>query len=412
MYLYNAPVNKIALLLHLYQPLVQDEKTLRAIAENSYLPIVKTLKNKFKFKVTFSLPLSLVEQMDEYGYKNWIEDIKFLTEEGRVELVGGAAYHPLLTKLPDQVKQNQIILNEYGLGYYFGRRTGFEGEEAIMVKDLTGFFSPELTVNGDLNMFLSEFGYKWMLADPSSIKNSDKSSTCVFKFNDSKCLVVLRDSVLSNHLAFFRGLNVKPLLRQFIKKDSLVLVLDGETFGHHNKDGIYLLNKFIEQLSKEGKEFVTMSEFVNSQVSESKLEKAESIQESTWAYVNSKDPYYLWEGNEKQTYLQEIYNKLVEELVKINENFSNKYEGMENVAIWKEDNLPEDIKKKLFLNKILGSDPFWWLSGEKIAETHLYNPRIVKRFLEKYKEAAKLLENKKLEDFINKKVQEIEQSFK
>lgn len=405
-------MNKVALLLHLYQPPIQEEKTLRAIAENSYLPIIKTLTTKTKFKATLSLPLSLVEQMDKYGYSDWIEDIKFLVEEGRIELVGTAAYHPLLTKLPDEVIQNQVVLNEYSLGYYFGRRTGFEGEEAIMVKDLNGFFSPELAVNEDLNLFLNDFGYEWMLANPSSIKDSEEKSAQVFEFNDSECLIVIRNSVLSNHLAFFRGLDVKPLLRQFAKQDSLVLALDGETFGHHNEDGIYLLNKFVEYLSKEEKEFVTISEFVDSQITESKVEHVDSLVDSTWAFFDSKDPYHLWEGNKQQGRLQKIYDKIVEELVSTNKSSFDAYDGLENVAIWKEDELPEDIKKELLLNKVLGSDPFWWLSGEKIAETNLYNPKIVKKFLEKYKEVAAALENEELEEFIDKQVQEIEQNFK
>lgn len=405
-------MNKVALLLHLYQPPIQEEKTLREVAESSYLPIVKTLITKTKFKVTLSLPLSLVEQMDKYGYSKWVEDIKFLVEEGRVELVGTAAYHPLLTKLPEQVVQNQVILNEYGLGYYFGRRTGFEGEEAIMVKDLNGFFSPELAVNESLNLLLNDFGYEWMLSDPSSIENYEEKSSHIFEFNDSECLVVTRNSVLSNHLAFFRGLDVKPLLRQFAKQDSLVLALDGETFGHHNEDGVFLLNKLVEYLSKEEKEFVTMSEFVDSQISESKVEQVDSLVDSTWAYIDSKDPYHLWEGNEQQGRLQKIYDKVVEELVNVDNGSFNNYEGMENTAIWKEKELPEEIKKQLTLNKVLGSDPFWWLSGEKIAETNLYNPTIVKKFLEKYKEAVKVLDNKELEDFINEQAQEIEQNFK
>lgn len=80
--------------------------------------------------------------MDKYGYYEWIDDVKNLYDNERVELVGSGAYHPLLTQLPIELMEDQIILNEKGLGYYFGSRKDFEGSPAIMLKDVKGFFPP------------------------------------------------------------------------------------------------------------------------------------------------------------------------------------------------------------------------------------------------------------------------------
>ena len=131
----------IGFLFHLYQPIIQEEVTFRKVAGESYLPLVKFLKDKKYLKVTLNTPLSLLEQMDKYGYNEWLSDVKTLVESGRVELVGSGAYHPLLTKIPVDIAERQVILNEFGLGYYFGRRTGFEGESAVLVKNLNGFFT-------------------------------------------------------------------------------------------------------------------------------------------------------------------------------------------------------------------------------------------------------------------------------
>ena len=140
---------KIVFLLHLYQPSIQVEAEFNTICTQVYFPLIKYIKNKKNFSAVLSIPLSLIEQMDRYGHKSWIEDVKILFENERIELTGGAAYHPLLTKIPEIFVEKQIVLNEYGLGYYLGRKSGFEGEASIMIKNLDGFFPPELALNFD-----------------------------------------------------------------------------------------------------------------------------------------------------------------------------------------------------------------------------------------------------------------------
>ena len=147
--MYNFAVRRLAFLLHIYQPPTQHEDVLKNIATSCYIPLLRTIKNK-RIPITLNIPLSLLEQMDRYGYKEWLADLKTLVEAEKVELVGSGAYHPLFSKIPTDFAEKQIILNEYALGYYFGKRGGFDGDPSIMIPNLEGFFSPELAVSMDV----------------------------------------------------------------------------------------------------------------------------------------------------------------------------------------------------------------------------------------------------------------------
>ncbi len=392
---------KLAILLHLYQPVTQSEKTFKDIAESSYLPLIKLLKNRKNFKLTLNIPLSLLEQMDKYGYHQWLKDVKELTDGEYIELVGSGAYHPLLTKLPREIVQNQIILNEYGLGYYLGRRTGFEGEQAIMIRDLSGFFAPELAVDETLHQILEQLDYSWMLVDSAAVGGN----TGAYKLNDSSCHLIARDTNLSNFFAFSRGLALNESLSYLSLSSDTVVALDGETFGHHNKDGIHFLGKVIERLLDNDIEFVTVSEFLEDAIAESAIKKIDSFKETTWSYLEGTNAYHLWEGNKMQDILWEIYNKIVTEFdpTKIKDSHAD----MENIAFWKKEDVPEDIKYELAFNQLLSSDPFWWLSGEQVGESVLYNRPMVQAFIDRFAAFAEEFENKELKDFIEKKAQEL-----
>jgi len=160
---------KVAIVLHLYQPPTQEEAVFRQVATECYIPLLKFIKNQKNSKFTLNVPLSLLEQMDKYGYNYWLNDLKDMVSSERVEILGSAAYHALLPKVPAQFVEREIVLNEYGLGYYLGARQGFEGEPSIMLKNVSGFFPPELAVSTDLLHTVSSMGYSWMLVDETSI---------------------------------------------------------------------------------------------------------------------------------------------------------------------------------------------------------------------------------------------------
>ena len=326
-YVYNQAVKKLGIILNLYQPVVQEEKKLREIAEKSYLPLIKIIKNRKEFRPTLNIPLGLLQQMDAYGYSSWIKDIKDLLEEDRVELVGSAAYNGVLSEIPEPLLTNQIVLNEYGAGYFLGRRSGFEGESAVLVKGLEGFVAPGGFANQEVLDLVGSLGYSWLLADPEVVGGSYG----IFDLGAEKeCRLLTYNKQLSNAIAEKSDLEINditPLVRE--SKDCVIL-LDAEIFGYKNKDGVYLLNQILDSLRDSGVQVLPAGEFLEIEVGESRMSQIDKV---GWLpYVpNNKE---LWGLN------QEILSILAEFLAKYPKL---EVEGMENIPVWANE-LPEEVR--------------------------------------------------------------------
>lgn len=410
---------KISFLLHLYQPPFQNESTFRQVASECYLPLLKFIQAKKFFKVTLNTPLSLLELMDKFGYQKWILDLKSLIESGQVELVGCGAYHPLLTKISEEIVEKQIVLNEYGLGYYFGRHQGFEGEPAIMVKDVKGFFPPELAINDSVARTVADLGYEWIVVNPTALSSvaGYLENADIYSISESDVKLVVRNSILSNALAFRRDENITNLPLQ----SSLgVVALDGETFGHHNKLGIELLDSLLHYCVKKKIDIMTVSEYIQN----SKSISIPNIIESTWAQQYSSDPddvhnadniYPLWNNNDNRvqvmqwklfSFTQELAKTLNFEL-----NFTTElFNSSKNIINTK--GVPEKVRDTIINNdnarylsfmKTCNSDQFWWSSGKIIADKILlYSNSVLNLSLSLYRdlsmyiddlEAREILEN-------------------
>ena len=390
----------LSILLHLYQPATQDLAITKEIAETCYIPLIKLIKQKKKLSITLNLPLSLLAQMDTLGYKNWLNDIKELYESERLEIVGTAAYHPLLSKvvnLNETITEQQIILNEYSLGYYFGKDKGFEGESALVLRDLKGFFPPELALNEDLVSLVTDLGYEWILVDEISIQDQkDSARYGVFDYKDTETKILARNRELSNLLSFKRDMNVEDFMETLQRKGDSVIALDAEYFGHHHKDGLYLLDVLVDALSKQGVNMLTCSRFID--VSQS--HKLNSIIESTWAtteqHLSNNDIYPNWAiaANDIHTMQWELLTDLLS-IYKPDIN-SVAVEGLENFPVWKLSESSEKVDDKLFhalnLNllvlKAMNSDQFWWASKNPFRADGM-----VTKSLQIFEEISRLLHN-------------------
>lgn len=365
--LYNSPVRRLAFLLHIYQPPTQHEQVLREIADQCYLPLIKLIKEK-RFKVTLNIPLSLLEQMDKYGYKEWLSDIKELYETEKIELVGSGAYHPLLTKIPSEYVEQQVILNEYALGYYFGKKGGFDGDPSIMIRDLKGFFPPELAVNEQVLNVVNDLGYEWMLVDEVSIPEVvGPERFGVYKVGDFDTKVIARNRELSTMLASQKDLDANKFVEKAFDVGTSVISLDGEVFGHHNEEGIVLLRDIISALRKKDFEAV----FVTDYLMTTNEKQIKSIVESTWNTsqedTNSGNLYPMWDvkDNEIHKLQWEIFDKVVDTYKSVE---GSNVIGYEEVPIWiptelekiEDESLKDIICKNLLVNKSLHSCQFWW----------------------------------------------------
>lgn len=415
---------KAALVLHLYQPPLQNEGVLRQIASQCYLPLIKLIKSTRNHKFVLNIPLSLFELMDKYGYKDWIQDIKSLHESEKIELTGTAAYHGLLTKIDPELAEEQIILNEYGAGYYTGSHRGFEGEASIMVKNIDGFFAPEMAVNNDLVDMLKDLGYRYLLVDETAIPTDFKSNNkYIYKYNNSDFFIVCRNRTISNLISFKRDVAVfdiqKTILEALSASESLVLALDGEQFGHHFSDGIYLLEEILAFLSSQQVYLSSINEILE----EHDYSHLNSIVESTWGAsdlnMTTGDiyPYWIDPKNKLQNELWKLEELLGSYLKKI--SFPIYDNDTVSLAVWDQNTistlLKEGDRDKITLyvmtHKYFHSDKYWWVSGKTVApsDKKLLDYGYVEKVIEFVRSLESFIDDDKVKQEIVKKTTRIKE---
>jgi len=332
---------------------------------------------------------------------NLIKTIKELEKSGVVELISTAAYHPLLTKISDWAIEKQIVLNEFGLGYYLGSKKGFEGEDAVLLQNIVGFFPPELAVNENVVSAVKSLGYSWMLVD--SVCIDEANDITVGEFNDM--ILVIRDTRLSNLISFKRDTDIHDILSELEKtkkvKKNVVVALDAEFFGHHFKKGILLLEKLVVELDDLGINMTTVSSLI-SNVTPTPIQ---NVRESTWgaSYQDIIDgniyPFWDVSGNKLHQKLWEL-QKLLEAPDALEVNIDPALIP-ETFPVWDTNeinNLPDENSKKGLLKELLtlkcmSSDQFWWSSKAKILDLTLYDPEMVKKSLQLYKRYAEFSGN-------------------
>lgn len=403
----------VSFILHLYQPSIQSSAVVKQIYESSYSPLLKILKNNKNAHVTLNMPLSFLEILDAYGYGEWISDVAKLYELGKIEITGSAAYHALLSQFDSRVIEDEIVINEYGLGYYFGKKTGFEGEKSILIKDIHGFFPPELAVNDNVLDCLGNLGYQWVLVDSCAIGAASTLGTVLEYKQGLK--VLLRDTQLSNAIAFHRGFDIYNFVTSLKSSNDshIFIALDGETFGHHNKDGILYFDSLLDSLTKEGIEVTTPSSFVNSLKS---LKGINEIKDSSWGATSNEVtlgntlPFWKNSTNEAQSIVWEIMLHIQDQYLNLRTPAKDTH-NLENVALWKNDTAVSledpELQKYLMLQfsylRSLMSDALWWLSGGQLYNgENVYDTTFAKKYVEMLQAMSVLASDSALDDLISK----------
>ncbi len=415
----------LAFLLHIYQPPIQESKKVEEITETSYLPLFKTIKNKPNFNLTVNIPLSLTYQLHATSSDKVVGMIGEMFDSGKIELTSTGAYHPLLTKIPDYLIEKEIVLNERGLAYYYGKDKGFEGEDALVIQNVTGFFPPEGAINQHVVEFLDQMGYSWVFADDVAVPHdhSYRSYNPVYQMDDMNIKVAVRNKGISDMLCFKRYGDSKDLLAQILymrqEGKDLILALDGEFFGHHYKEGILFLNTFVDELCEMGINLVTVEELIEKNDAVPLKEVIESSWGASKDQIDAGISYPLWDisSNELHRLLWEVQQKVVSVAEKGSSIEIKNYDEMfDTFPLWDLEKLSEikdvDIKNEIYesilLMQSVHSDQFWWASDADVEGRTLHKPTFVKKALNLYNKYATVAQNEELQKFIAQKSQEIE----
>ncbi len=351
-------------LLHLYQPPTQFPRVLRQVAEESYVPLISFFERNPKAKVTLNISASLTEQLAHAGYDDVITGIRHLAERGQVELTGSAAYHPLLSRIPFSEISRQVRLNEEINRRFFGG-----------VYKPRGFFPPELAYSRKLGDAVAELGYGWIILEGCCASARALHCDRVYRLDGLELTVLFRHRELSLAIAFGRVKTAKEFValakKELGKGEYILTAMDGETFGHHRKDGFKVLADIYAVL-----ESVTASELLL------RFPKREEIEpmESTWA-ASRKDCqrgtiYPRWDnaGSPLHPKQWELYRLALTVVGGYAHQIPAKMLDGEAKVHTLTAGQRKWLKARNILDKALHSDQFWWASHNPY-----WHPVIVER---------------------------------
>ena len=333
---------KIGFLLHFYQPSTQFANVVERINRRSYEHLLSLFEEYPEAAFTVNLTGSLLDQWKGNPNSNIISRWQDLVKRGKIEVVGTAKYHPLLSKLPPSEIDAQVRAQEETLKQLFG------------LGRPRGFFPPEMAYSRPLAESLSRLGYQWLLldakanpdlTDPEKIVGQKETAT----IKGLPLKVAFRQAPLSYRVAFAAIRTLKAFrssIESLEKEDGyLILAMDAETFGWHRRTQLRLLRLILNANRRHPEQFslTSISNIFSSYPSGHQVEPLVS----SWGNMEVSDTgqrlFPRWDNPNNPVHLLQWQ--------------------LLNLAIKAASNQPENSPSRQFLAMGEQSDQFWWASG-------------------------------------------------
>lgn len=234
--------------LHLYQPPNQTPGILRKITEESYLPVINLILSRPQARFSVDIARSAIEGLEKYDEgREFLKNLRKAFNLQKVAPVNTAAYHPILPLLPEREIERQIALNEKIYRDFFDCRS-------------QGFFPPEMAFSPKLIPILRKLGYQWTItADTPFISLHQQNPPFDWIPKQKNLAIFLRSNLWSDRISFNHiGNNFAEKFKRDLKKwfggkrGYLIIWLDWETFGHHQKNFVQkFLTTFLDNLDSD-----------------------------------------------------------------------------------------------------------------------------------------------------------------
>jgi 4-alpha-glucanotransferase len=98
---------RLCLALHNHQPVGNFDDVFEAAYQDSYLPFLDVYQPYESIKLSLHISGSLIEWLDA-KHPEYLDRIRDMAQAGRIEILGGAFYEPILTMIPSRDRIGQI----------------------------------------------------------------------------------------------------------------------------------------------------------------------------------------------------------------------------------------------------------------------------------------------------------------
>ena len=102
-----APQIQLCLVLHNHQPVGNFDNVFEAAYEDSYLPFLNVFEPFEALNISLHTSGPLMKWLNE-RHPEYLDRLANLVAQGRIEIVGGAFYEPILTMIPSRDRVGQI----------------------------------------------------------------------------------------------------------------------------------------------------------------------------------------------------------------------------------------------------------------------------------------------------------------
>jgi len=307
---------------HQYYDDFSNRSILQKIAKKCYIPTNTLLlelikKHKGKFKVTFSLTGTFIEQCKMYSPET-LRSFQELAATGCVEFLSETYSHSLVAlkneqEFAQQVKAHSLLIEEL-----FGQKP-------------TVFRNTELVYSDKIGEQVFAMGYKTMITEGAKHILGWKSPNYVYcNAKIPKLKLLLRNFKLSDDIAYrfsnqawaewpLTAQKYSTWIHDINKKDELInLFMDYETFGEHQWEGSGIF-EFLKELPSE---VLSKKQFAFSTPSEvsAKYEPMAVLNvEHPISWADEERDLTAWLGNNLQREAFDNLYKLVDDVALIDD---------------------------------------------------------------------------------------------